>query len=110
MQICLLPLEYVQQHLFDNNYNECCVWSYLFCDYSANKSNILLYLTGFYYFLGIKAVILQEMGITSPFNSILSIVYAWELHSRFSPTPTFQTNQHYSQQADQYEGRLHPPT
>ena len=35
---------------------------------------------------------------------------AWELHSRFSPTLSFQADKHDSQQTDQHEGRLHPPT
>ena len=29
---------------------------------------------------------------------------AWELHSRFSPTLTFHTDQHDSQQTDEHEG------
>ena len=33
---------------------------------------------------------------------------AWELHSRFSPTLTFQTDQHDGQQTDQHEPCSHP--
>ena len=32
------------------------------------------------------------------------IEIAWELHSHFSPTPSFQTDQHEGQQIDQHEG------
>ena len=35
---------------------------------------------------------------------------AWELQSRFSPTLTFQTDQHDGQQTDQHEPSLHPQT
>ena len=42
--------------------------------------------------------------------SSLTQVFAWELHFRFSPTLTFQTEQHEGQQTDQHEGQLHPET
>ena len=31
-------------------------------------------------------------------------ILAWELHSRFSPTLSFQTDQHEGQQTDEHEG------
>ena len=30
---------------------------------------------------------------------------AWELHSRFSPTLTFHTDQHEGQQTDEHDGQ-----
>ena len=34
----------------------------------------------------------------------LEITFAWELHSRLSPTLTFHTDQHEGQQTDEHEG------
>ena len=38
-----------------------------------------------------------------------NLIFAWELHSCFSPTLIFQTDQHESQHTDQHQPRSHPP-